>query len=301
MPDAGVFPLIPRRRLVGLAFGEIRSSRRGIGSDVASSRPYHPGDAVDAIDWAASARLSSARGTDEFVVREHFAEQAPRVVVVYDLRPSMAFFPETLPWLSKPRAQRRAAELIVTSALAARGFLGYLDVADEEPLWRPPRTQRVPDELRRERPFTAPPDAIARAFDYLEAHRAALPAGTYVFVLSDFLEGDEQFWPEALDRRWEIVPVVIQDRVWEQSFPDVAGVVVRLVDPRDGRVTAVRLREHEVDERRAAHEARYAALLERFRTRELEPVLVSSDEPNAILAAFLEWADWRAALRGRPW
>jgi hypothetical protein len=94
---------------------------------------------------------------------------------------------------------------------------------------------------------------------------------------------------------------VIQDPVWEQSFPDVAGVVLRLVDPRDGRVHAVRLRAAEVVERRAEHERRRAALLEHLSNLELEPVLVSSDEPDQIVASFLDWADRRQALRSRPW
>jgi uncharacterized protein (DUF58 family) len=50
-----VFPLTPRRRLIGLSFGGMRSARRGTGSDVAGSRPYRPGDDIDNIDWAASA------------------------------------------------------------------------------------------------------------------------------------------------------------------------------------------------------------------------------------------------------
>ena len=32
------FPLVERRRLVGLAFGALHSARRGTGSDVAGSR-----------------------------------------------------------------------------------------------------------------------------------------------------------------------------------------------------------------------------------------------------------------------
>jgi hypothetical protein len=122
-----------------------------------------------------------------------------------------------------------------------------------------------------------------------------------VFVLSDFLEAADDLWLDALEQRWDVVPVVIQDPVWEQSFPDVTGVVVRLVDPRQGRVRAVRLRADEVAERRAANEQRRAALLERLRELELEPVLVSSDEPDDILAAFLDWAAWRQAVRSRPW
>src|SRR6516164_1745036 len=87
---AATFPLVPRRRVIGLAFGGMRSARRGLGSDVAGSRPYHPGDDIDTIDWNASARLSAARGTDEFIVREDFADESPRVVVVCDRRPELA-------------------------------------------------------------------------------------------------------------------------------------------------------------------------------------------------------------------
>ena len=50
-----VFPLVPRRRLMGLAFGTT-PRRRGVGSDVAGSRLYVRGDSMDAIDWSASAR-----------------------------------------------------------------------------------------------------------------------------------------------------------------------------------------------------------------------------------------------------
>ena len=65
MPTAEpTFPLVLRRRLIGLAYGAMHSARRGTGSDVAGSRPYRPGDDVDAIDWAASARLSSTHGQD---------------------------------------------------------------------------------------------------------------------------------------------------------------------------------------------------------------------------------------------
>jgi uncharacterized protein (DUF58 family) len=61
---------------------------------------------MDAIDWAASARLSTARNSDEFLVRERFAEEAPRVVIVCDRRPNMAHYSSTFPWLDKPLAMR---------------------------------------------------------------------------------------------------------------------------------------------------------------------------------------------------
>jgi hypothetical protein len=137
------FPLVPRRRLIGLAFGAVNSARRGRGSDVVSSRPYHPGDDVGSIDWNASARLSSARNSDEFIVRERFAEEAPRVVIVCDRRPDMALYDRELPWLSKPAVMAEAGRQIADSTAKAQGLVGYLDYAGgEEPFWRPPHSQQ---------------------------------------------------------------------------------------------------------------------------------------------------------------
>ena len=77
-------------------------------------------------------------------------------------------------------------------------------------------------------------------------HKRDLPAGTFVFVVSDFLVAptrDE--WLDALERRFEIIPVIVQDPVWEQSFPDVSGVVVPYVEaggPRSPSPTLTRAR-----------------------------------------------------------
>jgi uncharacterized protein (DUF58 family) len=297
-----VFTLVPRRRLIGLSFGGMHSARRGRGSDVAGSRPYLPGDDVHAIDWPASARLSSATGTDDFVVRESYAEEAPRVVVVCDHRPSMALYPPELPFLPKPKAMSLAAHLVLDSAIASRGYLGYLDLAGGEPLWSPPRSQRDLPELREERPFAAPDDVLERSLEHLALHRRALPAGSFVFVFSDYLSPPpDRAWVDALEHRWDVVPVVIQDPVWEQSFPDVAGVVVPLADAATGRVSHVRLTQREVDTRREANERRFESLLRRFDALDLQPVVLSSADPAEAFNAFLTWSEWRRALKGRPW
>jgi hypothetical protein len=47
---------------------------------------------------------------------------------------------------------------------------------------------------------------------HLAEHKRDLPAGTFVFIVSDFLEAptrDE--WLDALERRYELVPVIVQD------------------------------------------------------------------------------------------
>jgi Protein of unknown function DUF58 len=305
LPDV-TFPLVPRGRIVGLAFGAMRSVRRGTGSDVAGSRAYTPGDDVKAIDWGASARLSSARGRDDFIVRELYAEEAPRVVVICDRRPEMRLFPSSLPWLNKPAAQRAALELIRASAVDAHGFVGYLDFGDGpgEPFWLPPQSQSLWEYEEREdgaTGFAAPHDNLEDAFEFLLAHPRSVPAGTFVFVLSDFLVSPPaETWVRALEQRWDVVPVVLQDPVWEQSFPAVERVALPVASV-DGAVEEVWLRGREVGERRRSNEERWDALLATFAQAGLDPVPVRSEDPREMLRPFLDWAEMRQAAQGHGW
>lgn len=296
------FPLVPRRAVIGISFGTMRSLRRGTGTDIAGSRPYRPGDDMDAIDWAASARLSTARGVDEFVVRERFADEAPRVVVVCDRRPCMAAFPAPLPWLDKPRAMRNVFELVLASAAGAGGFVGYLDEADGDLYWRPPQQDRRLLKLQNERlessEFRAPSGWLEHSFAHLAEHRRSATAGTFVFVLSDFLpQPKRDVWLGALEHQWDVTPVVLQDPTWEQSFPDVKGIVVPLRDPESGRVVHVRLTAKEVAARRAANEERLVQVLDSFLELDVDPILIGSSDPSKILEAFIDWAELRRVRR----
>lgn len=294
------FPLIPRRRVLGLPFGGLHSLRRGLGSDVAGSRPYQPGDDVDKIDWYASARISLARGSEEFVVREHYADEAPRVVVLADRRPSMSIFPDGWPWLNKPEAIRRAVTLIGASATTARGLLGYFDEADGDPYWHPPRSTHAYGSPELERGFGAPDDTLRRGLRHLTEHRRDLPAGTFVFVVSDFLVSptrDE--WLDALERRYELVPVIVQDPVWEQSFPDVSGIVVPFAAPDGSGISLTALTAREARELRESNERRFRELLHGLRALDMDPVVVESHEARDVESSFLSWADQRLFTRGR--
>jgi hypothetical protein len=297
---AGTFPLIPRRRVIGLAFGGVRSVRRGSGSDVAGSRRYVLGDNLAWIDWAASARLSAVRDSDEFIVHEYFAEEAPHVVMIADRRPSMALRPSPLRRLDKPEALLESLRLIRESARVTRCLTAYFDHAAGEAHWRPPRSERFTPQAPLEgRPFGAPADTVAQGLDHLHLHRRELPIQTFVFVLSDFLvPPDERAWQRALEHRWELVPVVIQDPVWERSFPEVGGLTVPYADPKSGAVIPVYLTPTEADRLRAEHEERSANLTLFFRSLGIEPVQVGSHHRGDVLASFLRWADLRVMARG---
>ncbi|HEY2543939.1 MAG TPA: DUF58 domain-containing protein [Gaiellaceae bacterium] len=294
-----VFPLIPRRRVIGLAFGGVRSVRRGVGSEVASTRRYQPGDDLAWMDWAASAKLSAARGDDEFIVRERYADEAPRVVVLCDRRPSMGIRASTFRPLDKPRAILTALDLIGTSAHAARSLTDYVDHAYDEPYWRPPRSERHAEPGAFDRPFGAPDDAVARGLAFLGEHKRDLPTQAFVFILSDFVvPPDMDAWQRALEHQWELVPVVIQDPVWERTFPDVGGITIPYAQPGTGHVVPVHVTQKEAARIRDEHEARWAALVRDFRSLGIEPVEARSHEYADLLTSFLRWADLRQMWRG---
>ena len=292
------FPLLGLRRGIGIFGRERTSTHRGNGYEMASSRPYHPSDNMRAIDWGASARLSSARNADEFIVREHYAEESPRVVVFVDRRPAMQLYPLEFPWLHKPAAVATAGRMIVDSVLAAQGLAGYLDFADPHaPRWLPPRRHLDAARIREHelpRPtWTAPEDNLQLGFRHCARSRHDLPRGTFIFVLSDFLEPPPlALWRSAVELGWDVVPVIVQDPRWEQSFPDVGGLVLPFAGP-DGSALPARLTAREAAERRIANEERLRKLLHDFAKLDVDPVLLSSHEPLDILDAFLHWHERR--------
>lgn len=288
---------MPRWRPAGSPFGRLRASRRGLGSSVAGSRPYRPGDSLAAIDWKSSARLSSVRAEPEFLVREHFADEAPRVVMVADRRASMSLYPG--PWLSKPDALGAIWTIVSSTALSELGLVGYLDAG--EPTWVPPGGGQRVDEVGRhvaEAPFRG--GSLDDAFLHLEGIRRSLPPGSFVFVCSDFLAPpDAAWWTRALAHRWDVVPVIVQDPVWEQSFPAIGGTLLPVADPATGRTTRIRLSGRDARKLRDEHAARLEALVRLFHSLDFDSVVLGTSEEHEVDLAFLNWANRRRFLRRR--
>ena len=113
----------------------------------------------------------------------------------------MTAFPCRLPMLSKPHACRTVSRLLAASARRARC------------------------------PFRDEDDTLAHALQSLALGR--LGRGGFVFVVSDFLAlPGEEAWQEALQRDWDIVPVVLHDPLWERCFLAICAQFDRLgLDP----------------------------------------------------------------------
>ena len=145
--------------------------------------------------------------------------------------------------------------------------------------------------------FGAPADALERSLWFI-GRRTNLPAGTFVFVLSDFLAPPPlESWLDAIAHRWDVVPVVVQDPLWERSFPSLGGVEVAVDDPAGGRPGSVRLTRRQARALREEHERRFARLIADFASLGLDPVVLDSGEPQAIGEAFSAWADERRRVR----
>jgi uncharacterized protein (DUF58 family) len=274
--------LLPRRRVHGTPLGDMRSGRRGDGAELVGLRDYRRGDDLRRLDHRASARASRARGEDVLFVREFYAEEAARVVVALDGSRSMQLFPASLPWLDKREAVRQIVKLVVDSAFEARAPVACLAGAD----WWPPARRPKADEWQRE---TGAPPALEEL-----ARKPRLGKGTFVFVVSDFLEppSNDDWW-RLLARGWDPVPVVVQDPVWEQSFPDVAGVPFPVAEADGSRPRLVRIRRREARALRSAHEARFRTTLERLRSLTLEPICIGAADAASVHLAFQRWAGAR--------
>jgi len=263
----------------------MRSGRRGDGAELVGLRDYRRGDDLRRLDHRASARASRARGDDVLLVREFYAEEAARAVVVLDRRPSMRLFPRSLPWLHKPDAVHEVVKLLTASAFEARAPVACLAGAE----WWPPARRPRTEEWHRD-------DGSAPALAEL-ARKPRLGKGTFVFVVSDFLEppSDEDWW-RLLARGWDPVPVVVQDPSWEQSFPDVAGVPLPVAEADGSRPRLVLVTRPEARALRKSHEARFRTTLERLRSLTLEPVCIGTADAAGVHLAFQRWS---AARGGR--
>ena len=168
---------------------------------------------------------------------------------------------------------------------------------DGEAWWLPPGAARrawLVAERAGGAPLRRAGGHARRSLAFLGQRRTDMPAGTFLFVISDFLaDVPADAWLDAVGHGWDIVPVVIQDPVWERSWPEIGGVAVPVANPRTSRVELVRLSRRQAARRRTENAERYAELLAELESLGLRPVEIGASDPPAVDEVFLSWAEER--------
>jgi hypothetical protein len=95
------------------------------------------------------------------------------------------------------------------------------------------------------------------------------------------------------------VPVIIQDPVWEQSFPAIGDTLLPVADPTTGRTTSIRLTAADVQRLRVEHAGRLESLIRLFHSLDFDPVVLGTSQKREIDLAFLSWAIRRRFQRRR--
>ena len=127
-----------------------------------------------------------------------------------------------------------------------------------------------------------------------------LPAGTFVFVVSDFLTPPPiGLWAKLRSLQLDVTPVVVEDPVWEQSFPRVGGVVLRVADAAGRGREDVLIRRADAERLARTNEQRLRTTLAELRRLGFDPVLVGTSDEAAIEQRFHAWSDRRRAIRRR--
>ena len=291
VPDAVLrsLDLAVLRRIQSLVPGDNITPQVGAGSELATIRPYQPGDDVRHIDWNVTARMREPH------VRVHVGERALTAWLVLDVSPSMAF----------GTVQRRKLDVAEGVALAIGhvstrrgnrlGVLAFGD-ADDPRVLRPQQGRlgllALLAQLRAADDAAARPDAVAPGgttlTDAVGRLRGLARARGLVVVVSDFRGPRDWEAPlRTLRARHGVLAVEIRDPR-ELALPAMGDVW--FTDPETGRQLVVNTSRRKVRKRFAE-----AAAAER---EEVAGALRRAGADHLVLATDGDWLkDLAAHLR----
>jgi uncharacterized protein (DUF58 family) len=266
----------------GMLAGDYRSSRYGVGVELAQVRPYVPGDDVRRMEWNVTARTGIPH------VRVDLAERVLVTWLVLDTSPSMEF----------GTAERRKSDVadgvaVATGHVATRrgNRLGIVTFGDSTPKVIPPAQGRhgligLLATLARE-PEQARVGSTSLGAALTRTNALARQRGIVV-VVSDF-RGPLDWRKPLLDlmSRHEIVAIEVRDPR-EQELPDVGEIW--LVDPETGRQMRVDTRSKSLRDRFAAAAAEERSGVAR--------VLSSLGVPHVVLSTSGDWLRTYATFLG---
>jgi uncharacterized protein (DUF58 family) len=176
-------------RMFGLSGGH-DSARPGDGGEFRDINQFAPGDRLRRIDWKVTARRAQAPG--DLYVRRSFSTADATVIIVMDSRDEISVLatdlvhPETqrdLP--TSLDVAREAAASLASGYIATGDRVGFRDLASSARTITPAggsgHLHRVLGAIARTRPIGAPQRRLRAPI---------IPAGSLVYVLSTFLDGE---------------------------------------------------------------------------------------------------------------
>lgn len=250
--------VVIRHRVDGLLHGNHLGLVPGPGSELGDARPYVPGDDVRRIDWAVTARTTTAH------VRTTVADRELETWLAVDLSASMDF--------GTALCEKRDLAIVAAAVMAhlTRGGGNRIGAvaAGGGALLRVPARSGRPAALHLLRSLASIPRTAAGSrgdlAGALEQLRRPERRRGLVVAISDFLGPTDWERPmRALTARHDIVAVQISDPR-DVALPPVG--MVTLVDPESGRTKDVRVTRALADRfaaAAAAHQAEVAAALRR--------------------------------------
>ncbi len=215
--------------------GDARSIHRGYGLDYEESRPYQSGDDPRYMNWALTAR------TGELHMKVYREERRPGVFILIDRRASMRFGTRTK---LKVTQAARAATCITFAALQRHASVGgaILNAASPSPLWVKESSDDHDTLAFIHAATTAcPPTASADEADFghiLNILQALIIPGTQLFLISDFIDLDEQHRGQLLHLASEnpVHAIHISDPA-EHHLPDIGNA--QFCTPNDPQILSV--------------------------------------------------------------
>ncbi|OGZ58467.1 MAG: hypothetical protein A3F94_00315 [Candidatus Spechtbacteria bacterium RIFCSPLOWO2_12_FULL_38_22] len=258
----------------GSYFGDWDSIFSGRGMEMTEIREFKPGDSIENIDPILSAKKRKPMVVDRVETREL------RALVVYDFSRSMFL-------RDKIRSSFAAASIVVFSTLNQSIATGLWGLAGNYEI-----VQQLgvgSDQYRRA--ISLMEDVIC---DFKKSRtkrlslsywQEALPIGSFIFIISDFL-GDDSFFTRLLDSYFQdyiVVPIVVQDEL-EYTFPDIAqrGRELVFTDVSTGAHSGISLGRKNIGRIRAEHEERFSRLRARLESKALRFAHVSEFDFSKI-------------------
>jgi hypothetical protein len=245
------------RKVAGMYYGDRRSIFMGSGVEMVKTREYQPGDEIQDIDFLLSAK------EDKLIVVDRIEPRETRILIVLDLTKSM-FLRE------KVETAFLASSMIINSAIVQNISTGIWCLAGRFQTSAPPasgKQQYVRLINLLQNTILSPKQVPRRPLTWEYWRQKELPAGSFIFVISDFL-GETGFFRNFLNNNfrehdYKVVPVIIQDEL-EYTFPSMPlfGADVEFYDIGPGTAKVMHMSRKRAREIRANNEARFESIRE---------------------------------------